>query len=751
MKKVIIFLFSTALGLGFTIGDVPNSLAQSSATEEFTLEEITVTAQKREEDQQKVAAAMEVISGTEMSELGKNNIEEILEDIGSAIVNKGPEGMRVSIRGMSQDSGLFGGIQTQTLTVALNTDGVYTNKNTGGQNMFDVERVEVLYGPQSTMYASATPGGIVNIITSNPNTEKYETSGVIEFGNYDLIHTEGVLNVPFGNKVALRAGFTSNKRDGYLSNGSDDEDSVVGRLKMMYKPNDKFSIILTGEKQNSGGQGMAGVAAFIKQDDVDDPWTAASTTSGPPRKRSRSQMYGNIQYDFDFGALTVIPSISRTDQSTSQTSTATVNGVVVNEMSMSWGFTKEKGVEARLASSSDYSIKWIIGLNLYQSLDDRFNYTFQDNELSREQHLWNDQRQKAIFGNITYPVTDQFRATAGARYSWDEVSTFNYENPGPPGKIMPEGLFQEFKNPDYKFGIEYDIAKDSMVYADLSSGYRVTGGTGAKRPAEKLTAYTIGSKNRFFGNKVQINASGFFYDYKDKYAISGVNTIQDLNGNTIRDWDDIDGDGVKDENEPYTENSTMLDENAKQFGDLEVYGVDLQTNTIITSRDKVDFSVSYLKKTWTKLFFDFWDITNNIGIPDLDYSGNEMTFAPHWNISLTYSHNFNLALGTLTARFENKYQSGYKMYFLDKVVSLTRDGSAMTDVWVKDLAYQEGYMLHDVSAVYAHADGKWTLTGYVKNITNYAVKKSINIMGYTGSDLVLGPPRTYGAVLTLKY
>jgi len=762
MKEFGKLFFIAALIFGLAFGDASLLRAQSAGSGEFTLEEITVTAQKREENLQKVATTMEVITGADIQETAKNDLSEILSSVANVIVNQSTDGLRVSLRGMVQDSYPWQGLQTKSPTVALNTDGVYSNRNPSGQNMFDIERVEVLYGPQSTMYASASPGGIVNIITSNPKLNEFEGSGTIEYGNYSLLHFEGVVNAALGDKWAIRTGFTSSVREGYLTNGADDENSRVARVKVLYQPNDKIGIVLTGEEERSTGQGFLGVVAFVNQDDVDNPWESEDPVQ-TPRENKKQKLNMRIDADLGIGDLVLLPSWSTKDSLRVTSTNDDLDGpfgpgteVGLLEI-YDTGETTEKGFEARMTSKDGSFIKWIAGANYYKSTDISFNTEYANSELTVTGHRTSYQKTKVIYANVTYPVTDTFRLNLGSRYTWDinEVASiaWNWED-GVSSVREDEGAAQKYNHPDFKAGVEYDLAENSMLYADWSSSYRTNGGT-TYQPPEELKAYTVGMKNRFFANKFQANISAYFYDYTNKFALAGVMTVTDANGNGIRDYIDANENGVHDPGEEYTENQNRPDSDARQVGDQEIYGVDLQTSTILTSHDEVDLSVSYNKKTWTRLYFDYWDITNSIGIPDLDYSGKTSTYAPTWNVQLTYSHNFLLPndMGTITARLESKYQSEYRMEIPEYRVGLT---SATDDtiyrVWILPYIMQEGYTISNFSAIYANSDGNLTFTAYVKNITNYAVKRAIRDIASSGvQTLMLDAPRTYGVVMTIKF
>jgi hypothetical protein len=204
---------------------------------------------------------------------------------------------------------------------------------------------------------------------------------------------------------------------------------------------------------------------------------------------------------------------------------------------------------------------------------------------------------------------------------------------------------------------------------------------------------------------------------------------------------------------PATDNNSIQDSgestnepNAAGTGDGRIYGFDLQTSAVITSKDLVTMSVSYIKSEWTTLDFDYtYDWTYRLDdngvrykyyIGDGDYRGLQMMSTPPWTVNLNYTHNFNLSNGGLVkAGVSVKYQTGYSLS------------------WYKDeypYNYQETFHTENITAVYTHPDGKWNLSTYVNNITNYAEKTMYMNAGGTG-QLSISNPRTYGAVLSVSF
>jgi iron complex outermembrane receptor protein len=246
---------------------------------------------------------------------------------------------------------------------------------------------------------------------------------------------------------------------------------------------------------------------------------------------------------------------------------------------------------------------------------------------------------------------------------------------------------------------------------------------------EKLKAYTLGAKNRFFGNKLQLNAAAYYYDYRNYRA--GGNDI------TVWLWD-LDEDLVADGNERFREPY------ANGTGDGRMIGLDTSTSWIITQKDMLNLSLSYIDSSWTDLYLDYYYTYSlelidgelvEVPLVDDDYSGKPMMSTPPWNINLTYSHNFNLPNGgTLKASIFTKYKTSYDLSWRERDYPIN---------------YQENYHMEDVNLVYSHPDGKWSLSTYVKNIFNYAEKRMIMNMGGM-KGLSIGNPRTYGAVLSLR-
>jgi iron complex outermembrane receptor protein len=761
MKKRFLFRMALVFALGFIFSGIAPVYADDEEeldSEEFTLEEVTVTAQKRAENLQKVAITMDVISGEELAETGKMDVDDILSTLSNVIINYSEDGMRIGVRGLTNTDGVFNSLTISNPVVAVNLDGAYDRSSTSGQNLFDVERVEILYGPQSTMYASNSPGGIVNVVTASPKTDKYSTSASLEYGNYNLKTVQGMVNAPIiSDTLALRLSVQGQKRDSYISGPSQTgEDTKSARLKVLYQPLETLELTVTGtwsEKAHAGffsngvvpfdyqdghwytSSGDGPGAAYTIDGEVTDPWTAytESGASGYSGDQVSKGITLDLKWNTPIGNLSVVPSYSKSDsESVSEATSMPPDSITY--MQHSDRESEQKGFEARMTSSENFLFEWILGVNYYKSKSYQLSTADVDTVGDSYSEVTDDN--KAVFGNVTYPITDTFRATGGIRYSDAQAQSV--------GGMFGTSDAPEYNKPDYKLGVEYDAASNSMLYATYATSYRVNAfRTGI--PPETAKTYTIGAKNRFFNNRLQLNGAAYYYDYQNvQVSASGLSSstgvyedeVVDPDGNPV----DLNGDGEI-THVLYTEAGGpggYEDPYAQfQYGAFRTIGVDLSTEWLVTNLDRVSLALTYLNSEWTDCKIDAYlksaDGGNYWEGDGMDYEGMTRTFSPDWTGTLSYRHTFTLGpFGTLVPQVDFMYKREYVLSFLPSQYPLN---------------YQESYYTVDGNVTFSHSSGKWTLNAYVKNATDYAAK---TMYGGTGG-MSISNPRTYGAVLSLKF
>lgn len=737
IKNLFLKNFASLLGLIFIFSNVQSVRAQDTGDYEFTLEEITVTAQKREENQQKIAAAMEVISGEDLKEIGKTDLVEILSTLSNATIQKAQDGIRVTLRGVYDNSDAGSGQSMAAPSVAVNIDGVTSNRKDTGSGLFDVERVEVLYGPQSTLYATNSPGGIVNIVTASPKLDMFEGSATLEVGNYGLLHTEGAVNVPISEQIAFRAAFTTQKNDGYLSNGGDNKNTKSARLKGLYQPNENLSFQLTAEYSKDKGSGYSGgVEPFIDDSDVDDPWTATSLMTGvEDNDQEKKKISANIDLDTKYAVFSLVPAYTKGEGNRTMVEVGGPN--LTEEVKYLYQDTEEKSVEFRVASPADFSFSWIVGYIYYYSDDSNWNKSLDYIQTGvgsyMDKHI--EETITAIYGNITYPVREDLRLSAGIRKGTD-----SFDQIGTQSSLQTDGTYavatkvQEMDaptEPDWKFGVEYDLDENTMLYTNYSTSYRVQSKYRSLADPQKMKAYSAGSKSRFFNNQLQLNTSAYYYDYSNYLCRRQVDVwVADTDGDWLEDTDE-----------------TEDDSGAAGQGDGRMYGVDVSASAIITSNDKLDLSLSWEKSEWTDMYFDYEHETElqevddgasppiTVAVEDEDFTGKEMVLTPAWSINLAYSHNFMLSNGgAIKAAIDSNFQTSCRITWKQEEYPYN---------------YQEAHHIENASVTYTHSNGMWTLTGYVKNIFEYPVKAMYR--SDNGGFMSLDAPRTYGAILNIRF
>ena len=757
-KRLFQLIMASIVGLMFIFGDIFLLYAQESSSAEFTLEEIVVTAEKREADMQKVPIAMDAISGEELGLEGKTNVDDILRDLANVSIFNSQDGMRVAIRGLT-DNGEFGdGMKTSGSMVGVNVDGVQNSESNAGQNLFDVERVEVLYGPQSTLYGSNSPGGIVNIVTTAPKTDKYSVAINANYGSFDSQTFQTVLNAPvIQDKVALRLSVSRSKQNSWFS-GSTGSKNTSARLKILWQANDDLSITATPYWSKNSGGGMMGdtVKPFDYQDGywwaasgggpnavtwtnigkVTDPWTKAETQGGPGGGNARDQitkgLSGDINWTSFLGTVAFVPSYSK----------ASSKGTMTNTSGYSFDtddYTKQTGTELRMTNPEDFKLfQWIIG-GTYNKSEQGMSNISRDPTVD-SQYSYVISKKKALYANITYPLWfyEKFALTLGYRQSWDRMdSQFTGVPPWAtdPNDVQADQHHSNFTKPDLKYGFNWDAADNVMVYGSYASSFRSVDAKSTSDKAnepETLKSYNLGAKSRFLDNKLQLNTSIYLYQYKNKYEQTESESAYVNVADWVADYPDIaerddDGDGI----------AYVSSRGWPIVGDFKSLGVDISASWIITSRDRLNLSVSHLDAKWDSLTKPASEDYPLI-FPEKSYKNITNFNSPTWSLTASYDHSFQLgSFGTLTPSMDAQYKSSTWLTWNHM------------DTDPHGVSFQEAYHLLNGSATFNHASGKWSVNANVKNILNYGLKRSYFAQG--SGALRIGDPRTYQIGLNVKF
>lgn len=679
------------------LGSAGGALAQETSSpataENLELGEILVTAERRESTTQRTAASIAVISGETLNEHGLVSMDEALRGVAGLVVQGQAKGFTPAIRGLGTDlpPGSSEG------SVATNFDGAYNIRSeAGAAGFFDIGRIEILRGPQGTLYGRNATAGVVNVISNNPILNEYSGAATVEVGSYDLFRAELVANLPIGENLALRAAMTGVQRDGYLSNGLDDNVSEGARFKLLYEPNDATSILVGAEYIHLGGRGASGVPAWPDDDAPSDPWETPAEvigffgpidTSDTARDFEYQKIWAQLDLDLGFGTLTVLPAYSRADQSE--------HGCFEANCTNSAGDPEDLDQfsgEVRLVSPDSSPVRWAIGYYHYDysqlTVVDAINPA---PELSTNQ---SDANSDAVFAQVTAPLSDTFRITGGLRQTYDQKERLTSTNLPFPMTVSGTG---EWDRLDGRLGFEFDVAPRSMLYASVSTGYRPGGFNpdGSTFEPETVTAYEVGSHNLFWDNRVQLNANVYFYDYLNYQAFDFI--ILPPPQFVFYNVDSIDN-----------------------------YGAELDARVRLTSRDTLGLSAAYLHAEFTSDVFISVDGPFN---PPTNFNGSPLPHSPQWTINGDYEHVFELAGGELSARANIHYVSGQ-----------------YTGPHLIPLSYQPEVVTGDLFATFTPAGDAWSVTAYVRNVSDEPIKTNY-IAGYN----TVAAPRTYGLVLSARF
>ena len=442
--------------------------------DEFTLEEIVVTAEKREAELQKVAMDISVMRPDEMARLNINQVEEIgklLPDLN--VSNMASSFLTVTIREVQQP--LFN--PTYETTVATHLDGIQLTRVNGLEGKFyDLERVEVLKGPQGTLYGRGSTAGSMNIVSKKPVLDEFGGNLELEYGNYDQKRIQGALNIPIMEKLAIRIAGRAIKRDGYVDAGFSNNDSWGGRLSLKWAPTDNQTLTITTDIDGSQNQGFmttghymdtygnltivenpnltdpesisydASVAPYASGGKIETPWDINWWFDEDDLEHSfnDNNSWGiSAQYDYEmnWGYFTVqyghremrerknwlfllgpslaVPSLNGVALNSG---TQTEVWLTMNDPRTVWATDQGTSgnfdsIELRLTSKSTIAagdkFEWIVGTMYMDDLVTEWAQLYEN--------MYNKIRTKetALFGQASWSPLEKWNFTAGYRYAWD--------------------------------------------------------------------------------------------------------------------------------------------------------------------------------------------------------------------------------------------------------------------------------------------------------------------------------------------
>ena len=519
---------------------------------------IVVTAQKRETALQETPLAITALGGASLDSRGIDSAVDLATAVPGANFSINGGAVSITIRGVGSD-GLSQ--PKDDPSVAAHLDGVYLARPVSlAAAFYDLERVEVLRGPQGTLYGRNATGGALNIITKAP-TGHFEVKGDASYGNYDAVQLRGAVNIPLGTTLGLRAVGYYNKHDGYATqlnpafDDGDDADDIGGRATLQWEPAPSFTVTLRGNLFYSDGVGpsrtlldtrsLIGVTdangvpygsvtgAIIVNRCAIPAYPEACTnpraihTIFPEFQKVRSNTFSaTAQWDLS-DALTLRSITGYTDfkqdkGSSSRPFESRDNNATFNYISVSKTWTQE----VNLSLSNGGPLSGVVGA--FYLDDDGGNFYRNDaanpmRVASIDVDSLSETNSYALFGEANYEVFDGVSLTGGLRYTHEKKEGSGLSRvaiPFSPPFAIPFDREVKFNSVDYKLGADWKITPDAFVYVNYSTAFK-SGGVNLGIPInpfyqpERLRAFQAGVRTDLLDNRLRINVDAYHYNYKN--------------------------------------------------------------------------------------------------------------------------------------------------------------------------------------------------------------------------------------------
>jgi len=704
----------------------------------FELEEVVVTAQKRAQDLQDVPIAVTAMDATALRQAGIEDVKGIAQRTpGFSMGTFMAAQPQLFIRGIGSNGDSAGGGEQ---SVAMFIDGVYINRSAGGSmELFDLASVEVLRGPQGTLWGKNAIGGAVNMRSKRPS-EEFDASFEVGMGNLGLQTYRGLVSGGLTEQLAGKVTFSRKERDDWIDSAADDSvhtgglDSDSIRAQLLFIPSETVEVQLSADYGSDDRSGISinpqigaaengavnQFASFAPEIDFHDTMLEDAGFQSVEGKGV------SLAIDWDISDTVTLSSISayrETDTAFANNNTGT--GLSTFSVFELFNFAAETSEmlsqELRLSGDTD-AVHWQTGVYFNNEQTSRAEggdfligpggpllgipAFLEGVTLTDLADQRNETDSVAVFGQFTYSVSEVLDVTLGARYSKEEK---DFANTGTRGI----GLFvvedydvtaqESWSKPTYKLTANYQLAEDAMIYVSAATGFKSGGFDGvASTSLAASTAFNeeealnleLGLKSMLLDNRLRFNAAIFSTAYDNLQVLGSIE------------------DGV----------CTICPLVTLNAGEAESAGVEVEATFLATQNLQFSFNYAYLDTEYTTL--------NTEGLKE--FEGNSLRNAPEnaYNIAALYEKDLDNG-GAFTARAE----------------------------WIhKDIAYQSiqnreagaipEYDLGNLRLSYTSADEQWEVSGWVNNIADEEYLAHNYVQPGFGVLATAGMPRTYGLTLT---
>lgn len=700
--------------LGLTVPFSPVVLAQQVATQ--VLDEIVVTAQRREESLFDVPVAVTAIAGDFMEQQQVFTAEQLsLYTPSLHIYQEAVNTEFYTIRGVGRanediasDSG-----------VAVFIDDVYVaRQGAANQLLFDVERAEVLRGPQGTLWGKNATGGAINIVTRKPSAETEGYVGM-DVGGRGTVNLRAAANAPISDNVNARVAFISRERDGLYTNLTTGEDGnnvnqQALRASFSFAPSDDTEILLTADWARFTQDGV------LKSVIVDVPgtpyvlkdfFTVTFPTQEEDLRSSRSGDHGeqgveqnglSLRIDSDLGDMNFI-SITGYRSEESYHSEDNDHAAELSAFLFSDQDSSTLSQEFRLSSDTDSALSWTAGFYYFHEDGDRDQSRYsdffgpggligpgspelQDSTTTFQQRLETDSY--ALFGELTYAISDTLALTLGGRFTDESkdygINAFSVANqPGgdPWSLFIADGDFQTSDKASWseftpRVVLEYSPTDNINTYVSYAEGFKSGGYNGqpdnppAVTPFDPELAETLelGLKGQFFDGMMSASFAYFFTDFTDM-QLQGIDPVT---------------------GSPITSNAASS----------EISGLEIELLGTIADNFTYNIGASFLDHEFKNFFIEVFDPTIQGGPPFriVDKAGDRLGVIPEYNYHVGVAYEWPMA-GGASLRLSANYMAA------DETITI------FNTLW------SDSYEVIDSRLVY-DSGNNWSAALWVRNLTD---------------------------------
>jgi len=718
----------------------------SSPDDGAAVPDVVVTAQRTVSLASRTPVAMSVVTGEQLRDIGADNAATLGARLPNVHLDQAFSGLRVTVRGISNNDSTDKGDPS----VAYMLDGVYIARPNGqSANFLDVDRVEVLRGPQGTLYGRNTTAGLVHVISNAP-TDLLEGAVGIEAGTYGNRKIDGVINVPVNDALSLRAALSSRLQDPFLKNKQGtthtagmDRDERDARLSARLKFGQDGALVLRYDHSATAGNndrfvpdtnfytGVASGAPVWRAGSTDERLTNSfrpfnmTPVQGWHERRIRG---ASADLNWNLGPATVyyIASHREIDQQILQNYYYRVTpAVVLGVLNNYDGHNEQDSHELRIATNGSGALQAQGGL-YYFSEESSTSYFFQGLQPVGLPPVYafpllTKAQSKAVFGQLTWRATDHMRLTAGARRTEDDksrVGSTNFQQKSAFDPALDRALLNaaslEHGRTTWRLGAELDLAPATLVYASLATGYK-TGGfndgclagssaNGLGCPAatavtknvlyyqpEELRAWEAGVKSRLSGGRATVNAAAFYYDYAN-LQLSGSAIVSGA--------------------------PRFVTQNA---GQARSRGLELDGEVRIGANGRLSYSATLLDAEYVAYS------PNGV----VSWAGRALERSPKHVYALGYDHRIDLFGGQLNAGVFARRSSDYVIAVPSQLLEYRVPSYTSTDATLR----------------YQQAGAPWSVLARVRNIEDKVRPSIIDSFGMTTPTA----PRTFDVRLDLRF